>query len=239
MNNVFIGTERSQFVTQRVLEFSIQKFAEKPVQTRPVRQRQQRVGGTNFGFVRFTVPSLMGFRGKAAYLDADQVVLTDINGLFDALPIGFAVGLVNQPEGNFGGKQVGIGNQTSVMSLDCSLLADWKVPKMFERVVSNRTELLPGQIHYRDFMALTWYDQSKIHPIDPSWNHFNIKNADSKLVHFSHVRSQPWKDPRHELSDWWNDWLIETVRNGFLSRGRLWFEIQRGNVHKKFRIRKS
>lgn len=234
---VVIGTERSQFVTQKVLEYSIAKSSNRQVKTISAKQRYARVGGTNFGFVRFAVPSMMRYSGKAVYLDADQIVLRDIRQLFDELPSTHSVGLVKSPIGNFGGKTISDGNQTSVMVMSCADLSDWKVPELFSSVVPNRTELRAGQIHYRDFMSLNWYNQDKIFPIDPAWNHFNIFRADSKIVHFSHVRSQPWINPKHELAGWWNDWLIDTVRNGYLSKTRLWYEIQRGNVNKRFRLR--
>jgi lipopolysaccharide biosynthesis glycosyltransferase len=234
---VYIGTESSQFVAQRVLQFSIDCHSDGRVKTIPVRQKSERVGGTNFGFVRFQVPSLNRFSGKAVYIDADQVVLEDIRNLFDLVPEQFSIGLVTNPEGTFNGNNIPAGNQTSVMVLNCSDLADWKVPKLFSNVVPNREELQSGQIHYRDFMALKWFDQSRIFSIPPTWNHFNIVRDDTNLVHFSHVRSQPWMNPSHELSDWWNEWLVRAVKEGYVSRSRLRFEIWRGHVNRQFHVR--
>ena len=234
---IYIGTERNQYVTQRVLQYSIDSSASVSVTTIPLHQQFRRVGGTNFGFVRFTVPSMNNFSGRAAYLDADQVVLSDVTKLFELLPQTHAIGLVTKPEGTFGGKIISEGNQTSVMILDCPKLSAWKVPQLFENVVPNRQQLSADQIHYRDFMALKWFDQSQIFSIPPSWNHFNVVQSDSNLVHFSHVRSQPWRDPTHPLSDWWNEWLVKAVNDRYLSRSRLYFEISRGHVDKKFQIK--
>lgn len=234
---VFIGTESSQFVTQRVLQHSIDSRASQTVETIPLTQNVQRVGGTNFGFVRFTVPSFCDYRGLAVYLDADQVVLSDVVKLFGLLPQSHSVGLVTQPEGTFGGKKIGIGNQTSVMVLNCNKLSSWSVPNLFENVVPNRSETFGSQIHYRDFMSLNWYDQSQIFSLPPSWNHFNIVKHDTNIVHFSHVRSQPWRDPSHELSDWWYEQLVAAVRDGYLSPAQLSAEIGHGHVHQKFQIK--
>ncbi len=236
-SRVFIGTESNQYVTQRVLQFSIDLKSSSKVETIPVRQKLQRVGGTNFGFVRFQVPSLSDFSGQAVYIDADQVVLDDIHKLFDLLPSQFPVGLVTNPEGTFNGKPIPVGNQTSVMVLDCSKLSSWKVPDLFLNVVPNREHLQPGQIHYRDFMALKWFDPERIFSIPPAWNHFNIVKDETKIVHFSHVRSQPWRNPEHELSDWWNGWLVQAVNEGYISRTRLRFEILRGHIDRRFLIR--
>ncbi len=233
---MFIGTEANQFVTQRVLQYSIDVSASQPVLTIPLKQRVNRVGGTNFGFVRFMVPSKSNFSGRSVYLDADQVVLSDIIKLFLELPASHAIGLVTKPEGTFGGKVISEGNQTSVMVLSCDQLSDWIVPDLFSNVVPNRKELLENQIHYRDFMSLKWFDQTKIFSVSPTWNHFNIVRDDTNLTHFSHVRSQPWRDPSHELSDWWNGWLVRSVKDRYLSKTRLRYEILRGHVHPRFKI---
>lgn len=232
--SVYIGTENDQLIPQKVLEYSIHKNAKRPVKVQAVKQEMERVGGTNFGFVRFLVPKLNNYQGKAIYLDADQLVFTDINELGDMLGSNYAIGLVNQPQGTFGAKPVGQHNQTSVMALDCAKLRDWNPDTMFAHVVPNRSELKPGQIHYRDFMMLTWFDQSQIQPIDPRWNHFNIVEPDSKLTHFSYVRSQPWKNPSHPLTEFWGKWLREAIRAGAVGRLELLKEVLRGAIHKRF-----
>ena len=231
---VYIGTEDDQLIPQKVLEYTIHRHAKTPVQVRAVKQEAERVGGTNFGFVRFLVPQMNGYQGKAIYIDADQLVFTDINELAQELDDSHTIALVNQPVGFFGGKPVGQHNQTSVMVLDCGKLRDWNPETMFSHVVANRAERNEGQIHYRDFMMLTWFDQSQIKAIDPRWNHYNIVEPDTKLTHFSYVRNQPWKNPSHPLTEFWGKWLREAVRAGAVGRWELFKEIRRGAIHKKF-----
>lgn len=231
---VYIGTEDDQLIPQKVLEYSIQKGTKKTVQVIAVKQQVERVGGTNFGFVRFLVPKLNNYHGKAIYLDADQLVFSDIHELAELLDESHSVALVKQPKGTFGTKPVGQHNQTSVMVLDCAKLSEWEPESMFKNVVPNRAELGPGQIHYRDFMMLTWFDQSQIQAIDPRWNHFNIVESDSKLTHFSYVRSQPWRSPGHPLTAFWGKWLRAAVRAGAVGRVELLKEIWRGAIHKRF-----
>ena len=60
--------------------------------------------------------------------------------------------------------------------------------------------------------------QTKIQSIDPAWNHFNIVKDNTKLTHFSHVRSQPWRNPSHPLTRFWYKWLREAVHHGDISR---------------------
>ena len=104
------------------------------------------------------------------------------------------------------------------MVLDCEKLRSWDPEKLFDPVVPNKATLEPGQIHYRDFMRLAWLDPSLIQEIDPRWNHYNVVCDDTKLVHFSHVREQPWKRPRHPFTPFWEGWLADTLAAGHLRR---------------------
>jgi lipopolysaccharide biosynthesis glycosyltransferase len=234
MIKVFIGTEANQFIPQKVLEYSIRKNTKHEVEIQGVRQNMERVGGTNFGFVRFLIPKMCNFEGKAIYCDADQLVLEDIDGLYNLLDPEKEIALVKKPEGTFGGKTVANHNQTSVMVLNCEKLKNWNPDTMFKPVIPNRAPLENGKIHYRDFMKLDWMNQEHIQEIDPRWNHFNIVNNDTKLVHFSHVRSQPWKKPSHPLAKYWGKWLKEAIENKFISKKELFWECMRGHVHKSF-----
>lgn len=234
MIRVIVGTEDSQYVPQQVLKYSILKHASVPVDIRFIQQSEERIGGTNFGFVRFHVPEIFDYEGRAIYLDADQLVLDDISELWRALDNEYDVALVQDGEGTFGGKPVGQINQTSVMVLNCERLRDWNPRKMFDSVVGNRDPVSDGQIRYRDFMTLKWMDPGRIQPLEPSWNHFNIANHRSRLVHFSHVRSQPWRDPKHTLAAYWKQWLEESIAAGELSLEELQEEIDRGHVSNWF-----
>ncbi len=216
MIQVVIGTQPNQYIPQRVLEYSIRKHTSGEVEIRAERQSARHVGGTKFGFVRFTVPHIFGYRGKAIYMDADQIVLRDIRELVDALDDKCAIGLVQKPVGEFAGNPMEPRNETSVMVMNCEKLRDWNPATMFDRVVHNRADLAPGQIHYKSFMRLEWFDPSLIRAIDPCWNHYNVLTEESKLVHFSHVRSQPWKRPGHPLTTFWEAWLREAVREGYV-----------------------
>lgn len=231
---VVIGTEENQYVAQRVLEYSIRCHTSAELDIRCVQQKEQRLGGTKFGFVRFYVPQIFGYEGKAIYLDADQIVLADLQELQDALDEKHLLALVKDPVGMFGEKPVPKRKETSVMVVNCDQLKSWQPQTLFTNVVPNNAELQPGQIHYRDFMWLTWLDEGKIQLLDKAWNHFNILQEDSKLVHFSHVASQPWKNPQHPLTKFWGQWLVKTIHSGFLKRTELLREIVIKHVHPYF-----
>ena len=234
MLQVIIGTQPNQYLAQRVLEHSIRRFASREVRVRCVQQDRASPGGTRFGFVRFLVPSLCNFQGKAVYLDADQVVLEDIQELADQLREPCAIGIVRKLEGTFAGAPLEPRNETSVMVLDCEQLGGWQPENLFDSVVPNGAPLEEGQLHYRDFMRLAWEDEARIQEIDPCWNHYNFVRDDTKLVHFSHVREQPWKRPGHPFTGFWDDWLTDTLAAGELSRADVLRAVARLHVHPYF-----
>ena len=234
MLQIVIGTQPNQYLGEKVLEYSIRKSASREVEIRRVKQERASPGGTRFGFVRFLVPHLCNFRGRALYLDADQVVLGDVHELAAELSEPCAVGLVRKVEGTFSGAPVEERNETSVMVLDCEKLRSWDPEKLFDPVVPNGSPLAPGQIHYRDFMRLAWLAPSLVQEIDPRWNHYNIVRDDTKLVHFSHVREQPWKRPRHPFTSFWEGWLAETLAAGALRRSDVLKAVALGHVHPHF-----
>ncbi len=233
MVKVVIGTEASQFIPQRVLQYSIEKHTP-GVEVYVRSQIEKPMGGTKFGFVRFHLPSMFGFQGKAIYLDADQIVLSNLNELADLLDENHKLALVCQPEGYFGQKPVPQRLETSVMVLNCDQLHQWQPETMFRPVVPNNSPLQPGQIHYRDFMWLTWMDKQDILCIDPAWNHFNILKDHTKLLHFSHVSSQPWKHPRHPLTEFWSHWLVQAMAAGYISRRDLLQAVLKRHIHPYF-----
>ncbi len=234
MIQIAIGTQTNQYIGQKVLEYTIRKHTKEAVDIRYPTQIAPRRGGTKFGFVRFQVPELFGFKGKAIYMDADQLVFSDVRELIDALDSDHAIGVVRHIFGTFAGQPVAERNETSVMVLDCEKLSDWKSDVIFENVVRNDTKLEPGQIHYRDFMRLAWVDQELIQEIDNRWNHYNVINDETKLVHFSHVRDQPWKTPSHPYTGEWVKWMLEAKEHGYVKTSDMLKAVGCLHIHPQF-----
>ena len=232
---IYIGTEPSQFIAQRVLEYSIRKYSEnKNLKIEFITQAEKRVGGTNFGFARFSVPERSNFEGLSLYLDADQIVFDDISKLFNLLPTKKSIGVVVEPEGYFNKKRKLEGIQTSVMILNNKYLKNWKTKSIFTNVVKNGDVKKKNEIYYKDFMKLKWVENKNIQPLPPEWNHFNIINKKTKLVHFSHVRTQPWKMPSHPLAKVWTKFLREAIDAKFIQKKDIFFEIIKGHINIKF-----
>ena len=176
----------------------------------------------------------MRLSGDRFCVDADQVVLSDVVELAGCLQPPHAVGLVRGIEGAFAGKPVAARNETSMMVLDCARLTSWDPATLFDNVVPNKAALQPGQIHYKDFRQLAWLGQGQIQPIDTRWNHCNLVRKDTRLVHYSHVREQPWKRPEHPLTGFWEAWLHKTLVAGYVTRLDVVKSVAGGRIHRHF-----
>jgi hypothetical protein len=205
---IFVGLDESQIVAARVLEYSIRKHASRPVRFHPMLDIPTPVpkdpvnrGRTGFSFARFHIPRLTGYKGRALYLDADMQVFGDIAALWD-IPFGDQKVLCTRqdeppPEWRDmpGFKP---GRQLSVMMLDCSRL-DWDV----EEIVGGLDE---GRYSYEQLM----YDLAVVAPdeiadrLPPEWNHLeHYEPGETKLLHYTVVPTQPWKNDKNRLRDIW------------------------------------
>lgn len=233
---ISIGSEPMQWVACEVLKHSIQRRTERPVEFveswnksdgwHPLIVSAPKLkGGTAFNAWRWITPHLFG-HGRALYLDADQVVLADIGELWDQLQPDKTIAVVTEAVGIFGPKKTPEPGkmQTSVMLTDCGKLRAAMHPCPIQRCAT-------GDIAYRDLMQATWIDRKHVQSLDPGWNHFGIRNADTKLLHFSHVGSQPMKHPEHPAGWVFGVELRQAVADGVLTVKQLKKEAAAGNIH--------
>ena len=219
---VFIGTEDSQVVAHQVLEHSIRTHASVPVEITPMLNlpmpvpaepaNRARVG---FSFTRFKIPELCGYEGRAVYIDADMLVFGDVAELaaipFDGnkllctyqteLPSLWAEKHTFRP-----------GRNVAVMLLDCSRL-DWKA----DEIVGGLDE---GRYTYEQLI----YDQCLVAPdeiadtIPVEWNHLErYEHGRTRLLHYTVVRTQPWKNNRNPLGHLWMTAYAKAVQVGAVS----------------------
>lgn len=232
---VSIGTEPKQYIPGEVLKSSILRRATRPVVfseswtksggwNKAIADLPKLRPGTAFSGWRWIVPTLYGWRGKAIYLDADQVVLGDIGDLWDALEEGKSFAAVCNAEGFFGKKVPEPGAvQTSVMVMDCDRCR-WSPLKLFHDVET-------GKLKYKDLMQARFLDREEIQEIDPSWNHFGMRDERTKLLHWSHVASQPYRKPTgHPTAYVFEDELHHAIRVGLISPATVRAEIMAGNL---------
>lgn len=93
---VFIGFDEVESAAWHTLVSSIYRNSSSPVAFIPIRnenfsnffsrERDERQSNT-FSFSRFLVPYLMGYQGRAIYMDCDMLMRVDINELIDSAKI--------------------------------------------------------------------------------------------------------------------------------------------------------
>jgi hypothetical protein len=205
---VFCGLDESQIVAARVLEYSIRKHASRPVRFYPMLniptpepKDPKNRGRTGFSFSRFHIPKLAGYKGRALYVDADMQVFGDLAELWEIPFDGAKVMCTRQdepPEQWKDSSWFHPGRQLSVMLLDCEQL-DWDI----EEIIGGLDE---GRYDYQQLMfELCIVDQDDINDnIPPAWNHLEYYEPEkTKLIHYTVVPTQPWKNDKNQLNTLW------------------------------------
>ena len=251
---IAIGSEPDQRIPALVLEHTIRVRASRPVEIlwswdpyteawAPEASRYERLGGTNFSAWRWIAPSVARALSDPPevliYLDCDQVVLADIAELADSLPEDKAFGLVVGAEGDFNGKAADPhARETSVMVMRLAA-ADWSFEDLALLVAGGHMLQYARQVNpnartaksdYAALMQGTWLPDHYIHELAKGWNHLNHHDESSRLVHFTHVRSQPWKAPGHKLAGLWAEHLKEACHLGVVTWGMLEDEVDAGHI---------
>lgn len=224
---VFVGCDDSMMIPARVLEYSIRKHTQHPVQVfymrnMPVPQPKDPKNrpGTGFSFNRFLIPKLAGYEGKAIYLDADMLVFDDIAKLWNTPLEGKSVlcstqhdvpkGWENKQNNDHGeGRYWTPGRQMSVMLMDCSKL-DWDL----DQIIAGLDE---GKYSYKQLMAeFCILPEDAIGDSIPNeWNCLEWYERDrSQLVHFTVVPIQPWRNDRSPMNTFWEDAYREALTAG-------------------------
>lgn len=240
MIRVFIGTEPKTYVAQRVLEFSILQRTKMAVEFTPM------IGpaweypldgikvGTGFSLRRWMIPAACQFQGKAIYLDADQLVLGDIDGLWEIdqrikAPTTNQVWCTYQPDKH--SKQPW--PQSSVMLINCAAAEAqpqyWTINGILDHLRAN-----PHQVAYANFMHATWMNPQPTR-IPDEWNHLNVHTKNTKLLHYTKEPEQPWYKPDHPLAKLWEKELQAALQAGYVTNADLTEALSRWNVKEDWR----
>jgi hypothetical protein len=75
---------------------------------------------------------------------------------------------------------------TSVMLLDCARLRRWDFDQDLDDLFNQRFD-------YVDWIELKREDRSTIGFLEPEWNDFDRLTPDTKILHTTKRRTQPWK----------------------------------------------
>ena len=131
----------------------------------------------SFTLLRFYVPELLSYSGKAIVIDPDIFLvrsgleaLEDFN--FNNTAIFARKGLQNHSWGS------------SVLLLDCNKLSHWSLQTFIEG-------LHKGNIDYDDLINLRL--ESMVSPLKTKWNEFDVIKEDTILLHTTERLTQPWR----------------------------------------------
>jgi hypothetical protein len=202
---VFIHTNERQWLGAKVAEYALRRNSSNPdrfdvqfIHTRDwgfLREKEGREflrGGTtrvwrmddlqSFTPLRFLPPRLMGGEGRAVVTDPDIFAVGDINELLDRDMHGAAV--MGRRRSDKEGKRGQLAS--SVMLLECARLSHWDVELEFD-------ELFQFKRDYKDWMVLAHEAEANIGWLEPCWNDFDHLDANTRLLHNTKRRTQPWK----------------------------------------------
>lgn len=210
---VYVATQEEQMLATKILEYSIKKRTDKPVEVIPMHTQgisyrepkdpdnKQR---TPFSFQRFLIPQLNNYQGKAIYLDSDMQVFKDINDLW-SIPMGDNDVLTVIPaEGE--GRRL----QFSVMLLDCSKL-DWKIGDIIERLDN-------GEFNYKQLMDDMPIAKSIGVKIPKEWNCLEwYKEGVTALWHCTDMETQPWVNRGNPNCNIWMQDLFDAIDEGVVT----------------------
>lgn len=136
----------------------------------------------SFTPLRFAPPSLMKFEGRALVTDPDCFGVGDVAELFDRDMDGKAIMAVPRPGHNRRNDYIA----TSVMLLDSSKLKHWNFDEEIDGLFTHRFD-------YIDWIELKREKPETIGFLEPEWNDFDRLTPQTKILHTTKRRTQPWK----------------------------------------------
>ncbi len=136
----------------------------------------------SFTPLRFMPPELMDYHGRAVVIDPDVFAVGDIWGLLSRDMQGHAI-LCRPKSGNKGKRGC---LASSVMLLDCGALTHWHCGEQFDEMFDFKRD-------YMDWVCLKLEDRDTIGLFEDEWNDFDRMSEDTKLLHNTKRKTQPWK----------------------------------------------
>lgn len=219
---IFIGTEPKQWLASEVLRYSIAKRTKAELDFQELKYLPIKLDlpmYTGFSIFRYAIPELCSYQGKAIYLDADIVVVSDLLDLWNLEGKPALARSMHPGEPT-------AGRYTSVMLLDCEKLTHWKLQEWVEQINKDHSlygktmQALPGGLGTPDFGDLP-----------EVYNHLDQFDATTKLIHYTHVPSQPWKSPGHPHARVFLDELKSAIEDDEIPLDAVQREIAYGHIY--------
>jgi hypothetical protein len=137
----------------------------------------------SFTPLRFMPPELMGYRGRAVVIDPDIFAVGDVWELLSRDMQGKAI-MCRRRAGPKG--VVDRCLASSVMLLDNEKLRHWNVADKFDRMFTFEQD-------YQPWICLKDEPRETIGLLENAWNDFDKLDDDTKMIHNTRRRTQPWK----------------------------------------------
>lgn len=235
---VFIGTDPTQEIACRLLQFSMRRHASMEVEFDtmenlglPFPTQAKNQPRTGFSFNRFAIPGLAGYHGRAMYCDADMLVFKDVRELWD-LPFDGATVLHCPSTSDVKRRQF------SVLVLDC------------DRLRWNAADIVNGLDEGRYSYEQLFWDFCIEPPghiragLPMEWNSLDLHvPGKTALIHYTHMESQPWVYAKHEHGDVWVQALVDAIDAGAVRAADVDDAIGRGwirpSLARQIRVRPS
>jgi lipopolysaccharide biosynthesis glycosyltransferase len=225
---IFVGVDGPRTLAAEVLKYSILKNTNREVQfyhldhanlsellqTHDINPAALKaVMYTGFSLYRWAIPMLCGRKGKAIYMDADIFNFHDIGDLWD-LPVGDHTHLQ-------------VSKFSSVMLFDCEK-ANWDFGDICSKIMANYKK------YYRKFMFSNKHLSTgeRRGPLDPEWNHLDVFRENTKMIHYTRVRTQPWSYLKHPHGQPYYDLMNECLDLGILTEGDISKSISAKGCHR-------
>lgn len=161
---------------------------------------------TEFSNYRWLIPSICNHQGRAIFLDSDMVCVSDIGTLFDLEMNGCA--MLAKAEAYKGDKSWGMSN----ILFDCSK-CHFDLEQIFREVDQKQFSNTEFQQMAPAFLAKHPYS---LGPLDSNWNSFDHFDENTKLIHYTNLRTQPWKFAGHKHEDLWFKYFNEARAAGVI-----------------------
>ena len=246
---LFIGSSPKNSIEEKVFRYTLQKHTNQPIEinvidgaagtvttlgtgevkTLPPHLISRIKGATAFSMARWAIPEWCGYQGRAIYCDSDQLVLSDLTGLWQTELDGATLAMVPTKQAksskhffqNFLKRYVNTEETyylASVMLIDCEKASVWSLESLVESI--DRQKFSFGDLMYvsaafRDYFNLT------IAALPCEWNHLDYVDRTSKIVHFSDLTTQPWRFHHHPISSFWEKYYLEAASSSFLTEAEI------------------
>ncbi|MBD1845977.1 hypothetical protein H6F89_21695 [Cyanobacteria bacterium FACHB-63] len=241
---IFIGSSPKNSIEEAVFRYTLLKNASTPLEicvidgttgsaknlnTGEVKElpsdiRDRIPGATAFSMARWAIPQWCHFQGKAIYCDSDQSALADISELWNYDLAGSAIAAVSvenakSHQGYIQDFILAFPNNrheyylTSVMLIDCEKL-NWTINSILD-LLDQQAFSLPNLMYLSEDVRKSL--SISIQELPTEWNHLDIADSTSKIVHYTNLTSQPWRFHHHPLSDLWEALFLEAIEAEFLN----------------------